>query len=144
VLDKIIASTWKMPTGSPQSTTLHSGEVRRFPYSLGYETEIRRTVNMVVLVDLMSLAANERASNQSRAIAALKLEELKGWLLTQRRLASDVSQRAFVFYATEQIKRFQEDPKKMNISKPNDPPDGQPIGTDWWSQFGSDWECGWN
>lgn len=144
VLDKIISSTWKMPTGSPQSTTLRSGEVRRFPYSLGYETEIRRTVNMVVLIDLMLLAANERASNQSRALAALKLEELKGWLLTQRRIGSDVSHRAFVFYATEQIKRFQEDPKKMNLTKPNDPPDGQPIGTDWWSQFASDWECRWN
>ena len=52
----------------------------------GYDAEIQRTVNMVVLIDLMSLASGERASNQVRAIAELKLEELKGWLLTQRRL----------------------------------------------------------
>jgi hypothetical protein len=33
----------------------------------------------------------------------------------------------------EQIKRFQEDPKKMNLTMPQQPPDGQPIGAgDWW------------
>ena len=43
----------------------------------GYEGEIQRTVNAVVLNELMTLAANERASNQVRAIAELKLEELR-------------------------------------------------------------------
>ena len=99
---------------------------------------------MIVLVDLMSLAAGERASNQVRALAELKLDDLKNWLLAQRRLTADVNQKAFLFYAAEQIKRFQSDPKKMNLTRPNDPPDGQPIGTDRWSQAGSDWTCDWN
>src|SRR5438876_5787509 len=59
VLDKILASTWKAPIGAD------------------YNAEIQRTVNMVVLIDLMSLASGERASNQVRAIAELKLDELK-------------------------------------------------------------------
>jgi len=54
----------------------------------------------------------------------------------------DQNQRAFLLYAANQIKRFQEDPKKMNLTKPNDPPDGQPIGTDWWSLADQDW-CDW-
>ncbi|HXD30232.1 MAG TPA: zinc-dependent metalloprotease [Pyrinomonadaceae bacterium] len=142
VMDRIISSTWKAAIGFAQAGRVSAGEIKRYPYSIGYESEIRRTVNMVVLVNLMTLAANERASNQARAIAELKLEELKSWLVAQRRLAGDVNQRAFLFYAAEQIKRFQSDPKKMNLTRPNDPPDGQPIGMDWWNQVGL--HCDWN
>ena len=124
VLDKIIEATWKVPVGS------------------GYHAEIRRTVNAVVLNDLMSLAANDRASNQVRAIAEYRLSQLRDWLLTQRDLTSDESQRAFVIYAANQIRRFQDDPKKVNLTRPNDPPDGQPIGMDWWTLSDRDW-CNW-
>jgi len=124
VLDKILEATWKAPSGT------------------GYQAEIRRTVNMVVLNDLMALAAGERASNQVRAIAEFKLEELKKWLAAQQRVLENEKQKPFLFYAENQIKRFQEDPKKMNLTKPNDPPDGQPIGTDWWTLSDRDW-CDW-
>jgi len=124
VVDKILAATWKAPVAA------------------GYPGEIQHTVNMVVLGDLMSLAAGERASNQVRAVAELKLEQLKDWLGTQRSFAADENRRAFLFYAAEQIKRFREDPKKMNLTRPQDPPDGQPIGTDWWND--SLWRCDWN
>jgi hypothetical protein len=99
-------------------------------------------VNGVVLNELMALAANERATNQVRAIAELKLDELKNWAMSQANVMRDQNQRAFLLYAANQIKRFQEDPKKMNLTKPNDPPDGQPIGTDWWSMLDQDW-CDW-
>lgn len=139
VLDKIIGSTWKAGT---VRQPLAPGEVRRFPFSIGYEAEIQRTVNMVVLSELMSLAASERAHNQVRAIAELKLEELRNWLIGQRRLPQDESQRAFLLYAENQIRRFQDDPKKMNITRANDPPDGQPIGMDWLSKADGAW-CDW-
>jgi hypothetical protein len=124
VLDKIILATWKTPVGT------------------GYNAEIQRTVDVVVLLDLMSLAAGERASNQVRAIAELKLQELKTWLSQQQNLTRDENQQAFLSYAANQIKRFQDDPKKMNLTKANDPPDGQPIGTDWWNRADRDW-CDW-
>jgi hypothetical protein len=98
-------------------------------------------VNTVVLIDLMALASNERASNQVRAIAELKIDQLKTWLGTQRGLPADENQRAFLFHALQQIKRFQDDPKKMNLTRPQDPPDGQPIGMDWWSR--TDQACDW-
>ena len=96
---------------------------------------------MVFLNDLMALAANERASNQVRAIAELKLEQLRTWLNAQAKLSADQNQRAFNFYAAQQIKRFQDDPKKMNLTRAQDPPDGQPIGMDWWgrAEVGCDW-----
>jgi hypothetical protein len=76
----------------------------------------------------MSLAANERASNQVRAIASWEIEQLKNWVERQRRLAVDANRRAFLYYSLEQIKRFQDDPKKVNLTQPQAPPDGQPIG----------------
>ena len=124
VLDKILTSTWKAPIGT------------------GYHAEIQRTVNMEVLMSLMALAANERASNQARAIAEYRLSVLRDWLLTQRDLTSDENQLAFVVYAANQIRRFQDDPKKMNLTRPNDPPDGQPIGMDWWTLSDREW-CDW-
>ena len=124
VFEKILAETWRAPVQS------------------GYDGEIQRTVNTVVLNELMMLAANERASNQVRAIAEMKLDELKNWAATQAGPTRDQGQRAFLLYAANQIKRFQDDPKKMNLTKPNDPPDGQPIGMDWWMKLDGEW-CGW-
>jgi hypothetical protein len=110
VIDRILAATWKAPVAK------------------GYAAEIQHTVNTIVLADLMALAANERALNQVRAVASWKLDQLKKWMTTQSRLAVDDNQRAFLFYSVDQIKRFQDDPKKMNLTPPQPPPDGQPIG----------------
>ena len=112
VIDKILIATWKAPVAT------------------GYAGEIQHTVNSIVLTDLMSLAANERASNQVRAIASWKLDQLKSWLTLQRRSTADENHRAFLFYTLDQIKRFQDDPKKANLTPPQAPPDGQPIGSD--------------
>jgi hypothetical protein len=112
VIDQILASTWKAPVAA------------------GYAGEIQHSVDMIVLVDLMALASGERASNQVRAIASWKIEQLKNWLTSQSRLATDENRRAFLFYSINQIKRFQDDPKKMNLTPPQTPPDGQPIGMD--------------
>src|ERR1044071_3673382 len=67
VIDKILASTWKSPAAA------------------GYAGEIQHSVNMVILSDLMALAAAERTSNQVRAIASWKLDQLKTWLTVQSR-----------------------------------------------------------
>ncbi len=121
VIDKIFAATWKAPAAT------------------GYAGEIQHTVNVIILVDLMTLAANERASNQVRAIASWKLEQLKSWIGSQSRLMTDENRRAFLYYSLDQIKRFQDDPKKMNLTPAQQPPDGQPIGsTDehgFWTDF---------
>src|SRR5207249_1136743 len=52
VLEAVLGATWKVPHGS------------------GYTAEIARTIDRVVLYDLMALSANERASDQVRAIAS--------------------------------------------------------------------------
>jgi hypothetical protein len=125
VIDRVFRATWKAPAAA------------------GYSAEIQHTVNSVVLTNLMALAASDRASNQVRAIASWKLEELRNWLNSQNRIALDENQRAFLYYSAEQIKRFQEDPKKLNLTAPQQPPDGQPIGMDWWERASfSEFICG--
>jgi hypothetical protein len=142
VLDKIIAATLQAPARTSRRPQLSMGRLEIFAFSAEYEAEVQRTVNMVVLDELMALAANDRASNQVRAMAEFKLEQLKRRLIQQSDVIQDENQKAFVFYAVNQIKRFQDDPKKMNLTKPNDPPDGQPIGMDWWTKADGEW-CAW-
>jgi Met-zincin/Domain of unknown function (DUF5117) len=112
VLDAILEATWKSPHGS------------------GYTAEIARTNDRVALYDLMSLSANERASDQVRAIASLKLEELRGWLAAAQSSVRDEEERAHISFAVSQIVQFQKDPKQVSVTPPADPPDGPPIGTD--------------
>jgi hypothetical protein len=85
-------------------------------------------VDETVLYDLMALASDSAAATQPRAIAALKLDELKTWLAA--RAAHDEGWRAAYFYAAQQIKQFEANPKQFELTKPAVPPDGQPIGED--------------
>ncbi|MEZ4745117.1 MAG: zinc-dependent metalloprotease [Calditrichia bacterium] len=126
VLDKVIQSTWQAKSGN------------------GYPGEIQRVVNNVVLYHLMVLAANEKAVPQVRAIAFLKLDELKTWLTTSKpKIKKDPNQLAEYVFAISQISQFQENPEKLRISKPGDPPAGSPIGADQSFDERSGWGCGW-
>ena len=112
VLDAVLNATWKSS---------------RDP---GYFGEISRVVDTVALYDLMSLAVNDRASAQARAIASLKLEELKKWGAGAQNGAKDSEERAHLYFAATQIAQFQKDPKLIPIPTPAQPPDGPPIGDD--------------
>jgi hypothetical protein len=111
VIDRIFTSTWYSTHGS------------------GYDAELRRTVDDVVLYQLMSLANNAAASTQSRAIATLKIAELKDWLTKQLKQTKDEHQRAHFTFALSQVRLFEQDPKQLNLTRPLDPPDGPPIGS---------------
>jgi hypothetical protein len=107
VIDRLINATWKTPRTSLR------------------EAETQRTIGNVVLYRLMLLAQNVQASEQARAMAYLKLDDLRKWLLARQ--ISDTAERAHSVYAASQIKRFEDDPKVISVSKPADPPDGSPI-----------------
>jgi len=110
-MEKLLGATWKAQRAA------------------GYLAESQRTVNSVVLVHLMTLAADESAAPQVRAIASLKLDELKGWLGGQLGATQDESWRAHFFFALAQIKKFEQDPKQVNLTRPLEPPEGAPVGT---------------
>jgi hypothetical protein len=120
VMDKLINTTWKSPPGS------------------GYHAEIQRVIDNVVLYHLMSLANHDAAAAQARALAWLKLDELKNWLEQQLQTTQAESIRAHYLFAVSQINQFQLNPKQMNLTAPVEPPAGPPIGSDDWAVCGFD------
>jgi hypothetical protein len=114
LLNDVLATTWKAPTAP------------------GYAGAIQRTVNAVVLSHLMALAADEHASSQVRAVALLKLDELKKWITSQENLVKDVETRAEFFFAKNQIDHFEKNPAEVHVTAPATPPAGDPIGSDGW------------
>jgi hypothetical protein len=114
LIDDVLSATWK---ATPTT---------------GYEGEIQQTVNAVVLGHLMDLAADDQAAPQTRAIASLKLDELKSWMQTQLQ-SSDESRRAEFFYAFHAIDAFEKNPAAIHLmTRPAPPPAGDPIGEDGW------------
>jgi hypothetical protein len=110
VIDRLLSATWKARHGS------------------GYRAEVHRVVDNVALYHLMLLADDKNAATQARAVAALKLDELKKWLSQQSSAAQEVGQRAHYAFAASQIELFQRDPKQLNLTRPADAPPGAPIG----------------
>jgi hypothetical protein len=111
VLDAIVGATWKSA---------------REP---GYPGEISRVVDYTVLYDWMALAGNDQASPQARAIAALKLEQLRAWAAGAES-GKNSEERAHLYFAATRIAQFQKDPKVIPLPAPAQPPDGPPIGDD--------------
>jgi len=111
VLDRLIGATWN--STRPKTS---------------FAAEVGRTIDNVVLYRIMQLAANEQASEQARALAFWKLTNLRKALETSPQ--TDDAQRAHFLYAANQIREFERDPRRITVSKPVDPPDGAPIGTE--------------
>lgn len=112
VIDNLLAATWQSKKEK------------------GYLAEIQRTVNDVVLYNLISLSASENGTPQAKAVATYKLNELKNWLSEQLDGVTDESWKAHYLYAISQIETFLEHPDEINLPQPLDPPAGSPIGSD--------------
>ena len=77
----------------------------------------------------MRLSFNDSASYEVRAIASLKLEELRNWITAASSAKKqDDASRAHLFYAASRIAQFQKDPALFVPKEPPPGPDGPPIG----------------
>ena len=111
VIDQLVAATWKVEPPNENHAT------------------IQRAVGDVALNELMLLAANERASTEVRAMALLKLTELRDWLTATAPSIRNEQERAHRLYAAAQIRKFEQSPNEL--LKPTEPlemPPGAPIG----------------
>ena len=109
VLDAVIAATWK---------------ARREP---GLRGEVGRVVDQVALFDLIALSRSIAASAQTRAVANLQLQALKGWAAAAAAQTRDPAERAHLAYCEQQISELQKEPRRLE-APPSEPPDGPPIG----------------
>jgi hypothetical protein len=113
VIDRLLGATWKS-----------SGQLA----SSSYHAEIQRAVDNVALIYLMRLAVDEEnASPQARAIAMLKLDELKKWLESKLSEEKDEGIKAHYFYGMTQVSLFLKDPKAFKIPQLLIPPTLGPI-----------------
>ncbi len=109
VIDKLIAATWKAPD------------------SAGLAGEVQRAIDMVALYRLMTLAANDAAPAQVRAIALSKIVALRDWAPSS---AANPELIALHRFAAAQIKRFETNPRDIGVPRPPLAPPGMPIGDD--------------
>ncbi len=77
----------------------------------------------------MVLSANDHASDAVRAVASLKLRELKDWLNAPSCRMEYAPISAHLIFAARQIELFEKDPKRIDLTAPVEPPDGPPIGS---------------
>lgn len=92
----------------------------------GYNGEIQRVVDWLVLQQLISLSVNKEAAIQVRSVAADKIKALKSWLPAAHSMNEDWA--AFYRWTLSQIKLFEDDPGKVIPASPLMVPDGAPLG----------------
>lgn len=114
LVDDVLNATWKKAAAA------------------GYEGEVQQTVDAVVLDHMIALAADGQAAAQTRAIALLKLDQLKKWMQDQLATSSGDSRQAELFYASHEIDAFEKNPATIHLAHPPAPPAGDPIGDDGW------------
>ena len=112
IIDKLISGTIKSPVKN------------------GYEGAVQMTVNYALLMNLTRLGLNSEATPQSRAIALLKIDQLKLWLMNQSKVIMDEEWKAHYAYLLLKIHKLQDDPDEFKQENFLEAPPGQPIGMD--------------
>jgi len=107
VLDSLLSATWRSRP------------------SIGYPGEVGRTVDDVMLEHLFTLATNEKAPAQVRAIVSFELEELRK---SMAGLSGNDAVARHYSYAVQRIAQFQKNPKDWKPVPSAEIPEGQPIG----------------
>ncbi|WPP48568.1 zinc-dependent metalloprotease [Catalinimonas niigatensis] len=110
----------------------------------GYAGELQRLVDRLVLDHFIQLASNANASGQARALATLKVNDIKQLIESNNVGEVNENWKAHYAFALAQIRRFENNPEDVKITDPLAAPDGSPIGQDALEMIGSgteDW-CG--
>jgi len=113
VIDKLLGATWNSTAKAGLST---------------YLAEVQRVTDKVTLTGLLGLAVSDETSPQARAIALLKISELKMTLVQKGKKETELDAKAHFHYGLLQIEQFEKDPKAFKLSPTLAPPPGAPIG----------------
>ena len=108
VIDKLINATFKSPTKP------------------GMEGAIQMATNYVLFTNLAKLALAKNASAETKAIAWMKLEQLKDWV--GAKVTTDEEWRAHYAFIAWQINTLQQNPHDFKGEELLPAPPGMPIG----------------
>ena len=103
----------------------------------GYQAEVKRLTDKLFLQKLIDLASNQDVTPQARAIATLKLSQLKSKLSAS---VGNPKLAAHHIFASDQIRRAEGNIADLRPTSTQAPPDGAPIdpGQEWLSP-----DCDW-
>lgn len=111
ILDKLISSTWKNARNKD-----------------GYEAEIQRIVDNLVLSHMLAMISNENLPSQARSLSYFKSMELSDWLKAKMASEKNIDQKAHFAYAIAKINKYDDLPA-VHDGLLDDAPPGAPIGT---------------
>ncbi len=94
----------------------------------GYEGAVQMAIDHAFFENLIKLALNNNAGAPAKAIAWLKLEQLKLWLASKPGVTADEEWKAFYGYLASQIGKVQSNPEDFKPEGLLPAPPGMPIG----------------
>ena len=94
----------------------------------GYEGAVQMSVDNALFTNLAKLALSKDAAAPVKAIASLKLEQLKAWMTQRAGVTADEEWKAFYIYLAKQITHLGENPEEFKQENLLPVPPGQPIG----------------
>ncbi|GAB4027154.1 zinc-dependent metalloprotease [Spirosoma koreense] len=113
MLDQLLATTWYKADPAD-----------------GYQAEVKRLTDKLLLQKLIDLANNPEATSQARAIAGLKMSQLKSKLTAS---GANPKLAAHHLFALDQLRRAEGNVADIKPTTPQTPPEGMPIdpGQEW-------------
>lgn len=96
----------------------------------GYEGEVQRVVNMVILRHLMALSQSKQAHDQTRAAAVAALKKIQNFAVQTERSATDELYKDHYNYTYRLIESFWDNPTSVTLPETTEVPPGSPIGAD--------------
>ena len=94
----------------------------------GYDGATQLAIDHALFTNLTKLALNNDAAAPTKAIALMKLEQLKAWLSSKASVTLDEEWKAFYSYLSGQIIKLQSSPEEFKQENLLVAPPGQPIG----------------
>jgi hypothetical protein len=94
----------------------------------GYEGAVQMAIDNALFTNLTKLALNKDAAAPTKAIASLKLNQLKLWLTQRAGITTDEEWKAFYGYIASQITKMQDNPEEYKQENLLPAPPGMPIG----------------
>ncbi len=95
---------------------------------IGYEGQLQMIANHALINNLVKLTLNNDASAQARAVALLKIDQVKNWLTEKQKTVLPEEWRAHYAFEAMLINQFRDNPKQYEAENLVQPPPGQPIG----------------
>ncbi len=92
-----------------------------------YEAALQRNSDHLIIDQIMYLAMDNRAGNQTKAFCHLAIDELESKL--QKENAKSVERKAHILFALNKIKQFKNHPSDWKKAPVLDMPAGSPIGS---------------